>query len=157
MALLRLRKTSLGCNQLTKGRRMIRYSLHCAEGHDFDSWFQSAEAFDTLADAGHLTCAVCGSSDVTKALMAPKVSNAKPSLTKPANEQEAAIEAIRDKVEASATYVGGGFAKEARAMHEGEKPDRAIWGQANATEAKALIDDGISVAPLPFGPRNKAN
>ncbi len=52
---------------------MIRYALHCARSHDFESWFQSADAFDRLSRAGHVACPVCGGSDVTKALMAPSI------------------------------------------------------------------------------------
>ncbi|UWQ16451.1 DUF1178 family protein [Jannaschia sp. M317] len=133
---------------------MIRYSLRCKDGHGFESWFQSADAFDTLSARGLVSCATCGSTEVEKALMAPKV-QAKP-LSAPVTEVERKIAALRAKVEAEATYVGNRFAEEARAIHEtgGDKP---IWGEANATEAKALIEDGIPVAPLPFLPKQKAN
>lgn len=49
---------------------MIRYALRCAEGHDFDSWFANAAAFDDLKARGLLVCAVCGGAGVDKALMA---------------------------------------------------------------------------------------
>ena len=49
------------------------------------------------------------------------------------------------------------FAREARAMHEGRSPERAIHGEARIDEARRLIEDGIPVAPLPFGPKRKAN
>lgn len=52
---------------------MIRYSLKCAQAHQFDSWFQSAEAFDALSARGLLSCAVCGGAEVSKAMMAPRV------------------------------------------------------------------------------------
>jgi hypothetical protein len=52
---------------------MIRYSLKCADGHSFDSWFQSADAYDKLSDAGMVSCAICGGSKVDKAIMAPRV------------------------------------------------------------------------------------
>ena len=54
---------------------MIRYALKCEAGHGFESWFQSAAAFDSLARAGHLSCAVCGSTEVSKSLMAPRVTS----------------------------------------------------------------------------------
>lgn len=138
---------------------MIRYTLRCKDGHAFESWFQSASAFDALSEAGHLTCSVCGGGGIEKALMAPKVAPKQTDrpLAAPATEAETAIAALRKKVEENATYVGGAFAKEARDIHEGTKPGRAIWGQATAPEAKSLIEDGIPVAPLPFGPRDKAN
>jgi hypothetical protein len=53
--------------------------------------------------------------------------------------------------------VGRGFAAEARKIHEGQAPERNIWGEAKPEEAKALIEDGIPVAPLPFIPKNRAN
>ncbi|MGB3555253.1 MAG: DUF1178 family protein [Jannaschia sp.] len=137
---------------------MIRYALRCSDGHAFESWFASADAYDTLAARGMLACAICGASEVEKALMAPKVS-AKASdrpLAAPASEVERKIAALRAKVESEATYVGGRFAEEARAIHD-TGDARAIWGEANAKDARALVEDGIPVAPLPFGPKRGAN
>ncbi|MEM8654800.1 MAG: DUF1178 family protein [Pseudomonadota bacterium] len=140
---------------------MIKYTLKCADGHGFESWFASAEAFDALKDAGHLACAVCGGAAVEKAIMAPRVRTAEaataPELSGPASEVEAALTRIRKEVEDKATYVGGNFASEALAQHLGEQPDRPIWGEANRDEAKRLIEDGVPVAPLPFLPSRKAN
>jgi hypothetical protein len=70
---------------------------------------------------------------------------------------EAALKQMRAEVEKNATYVGSGFAREARDMHLGNVPERPIWGEANAKEAKALIDDGVPVAALPFLPTRKVN
>ncbi|WP_371153283.1 DUF1178 family protein [Jannaschia sp. 2305UL9-9] len=139
---------------------MIRYALRCKEGHGFESWFASADAYDTLSARGMVACAVCGGTDVEKALMAPKVQSetqAPRPLSAPPTEVESKIAALRAKVEAEATYVGPRFAKEARAIAEGDMPDRPIWGEANLAEAKALIEDGIPVAPLPFSNKSKAN
>ncbi|KIC51140.1 DUF1178 family protein [Tateyamaria sp. ANG-S1] len=141
---------------------MIKYALKCADGHGFESWFASADAFDSLKAAGHVSCAVCGTSDVSKAIMAPRVSTtqadvAEQPLSKPASEVEAAMAQMREAVEKNATYVGGNFASEALAQHLGEQPDRPIWGEANREEAKQLIEDGVPVAPLPFVPSRKAN
>lgn len=143
---------------------MIRYTLSCADGHGFESWFQSAEAFDRLLAAGHVACAVCGSEKVTKKLMAPSVRPARkaamqeaPTLSKPANKMEEAFAQMRRQIEANSDYVGLNFAAEARAMHEGEAPERSIYGEAKIEEAKRLIEDGIPVAPLPFLPARKAN
>lgn len=141
---------------------MIHYALRCDEGHDFDSWFQSASAFDTLKEAGHLSCATCGSADVDKAVMAPRVSlpddmaQAKPLRPAPTG-QDQAIADLKSHVEKNADYVGPRFAEEARSMYLGAAPERAIYGEANAVEAKKLIDDGVPVVPLPFRPKRKAN
>ena len=53
---------------------MIRYALKCSQGHDFESWFQSAAAYEKLSDAGMISCSTCGDGSVKKALMAPPVS-----------------------------------------------------------------------------------
>lgn len=70
---------------------------------------------------------------------------------------EAAIAELRRRVEAHSTYVGRDFAAQARAMHDGQSPHRAIHGEAAPEEARALLEDGVPVAALPFGPRSKAN
>lgn len=139
---------------------MIRYALTCANRHDFESWFASAEAFDALAGAGHLSCPDCGSAEVKKALMAPGVSTRKegpPDLRAPATDRERALAELRRKVEENADYVGLNFATEARAIHEGDAPARSIWGEAALEDAKALLEDGVPVAPLPGLPRSKTN
>ncbi len=140
---------------------MIRYDLTCKNGHAFDSWFASASAYDTLERSGQLSCAVCGDTRIHKALMAPSVSEGakQPArrLSEPGNPLEKAMAELRRKVEAGSDYVGDAFAREARAMHEGRSPERAIHGEARIDEARRLIEDGIPVAPLPFGPKRKAN
>jgi hypothetical protein len=141
---------------------MIQYALKCEHGHQFDSWFKSAAAFEALEAAGHLSCAVCGSAGVSKAIMAPRVSTATKepdagALTKPQTEAEQAMVELRKHVEENADYVGRDFASEARSMYLGTSPERAIYGEANGAEAKALIEDGVPVAPLPFVPNRKAN
>ena len=136
---------------------MVRYSLSCADGHGFESWFQSAQAFDDLASRGLLSCAECGSSRVEKALMAPAVATRDTPLATPRSPQEAMLAAMRRHVEENSDYVGPSFATEARKMHLGDAPERAIWGEASPSEAKSLIEDGIPVAPLPFVPKTRAN
>ncbi|AHD10592.1 DUF1178 family protein [Phaeobacter gallaeciensis] len=179
---------------------MIQYALKCAEGHRFDSWFQSAAAFDKLAAAGMVSCAQCGSCQVEKAIMAPRVrpgrkavspvgeaerdqgrsaEATKPpasapatvdapstpatvapgagALSTPSGEIEAAVAELRRRVEKNSDYVGKDFASEARAMHLGDAPERAIHGEAKPEEAKALIEEGVPVLPLPFLPNRKTN
>lgn len=143
---------------------MIRYALRCDQGHEFESWFASAAAYDALRERGHVGCAVCGSSSVEKSLMTPTV--ARPSAEKPVEAARPPapdpalakkIEAFRRHIEANFDYVGLNFATEARAMHLGEAPERAIHGEAKIDEARALIDEGVPMAPLPFLPRNRTN
>lgn len=145
---------------------MIHYSLKCADGHEFQSWFASGAAYETLRKAGHVSCPVCGDTGIDKALMAPRVTAARdrasaasdrPTLSAPQSDVETAVQALKKKVEAESEYVGRGFVSEARAIHDGEAPQRAIWGEAKIAEAKRLHDDGIPVMPLPFVPSRKAN
>lgn len=143
---------------------MIKYILSCDEGHQFESWFKSANAFDVLAKAGHISCAACGSVEVKKALMAPELVtravSAKPQhqmVSGPNDDIEKALKDLRRKVEKNADYVGTDFAAEARAIHLGDKPQRAIYGESKPEEAKALIEDGVPISPLPFMPKRKTN
>ncbi|MGC9419888.1 MAG: DUF1178 family protein [Rhodovulum sp.] len=144
---------------------MIRYALSCAEGHRFESWFQSADAFDSLQAAGMVTCAVCGGTQVEKSLMAPRIGgDATPAedrpdrpLSKPASPAEQALAELKRKIEAESDYVGLRFAHEAREMHAGLAPRRAIHGEAKLDEAKKLIEEGVPIAPLPFTPGRKTN
>lgn len=135
---------------------MIRYALRCEKGHDFDGWFRSSDGFEAMRDAGQVSCATCGSARVDRALMAPAVAE-KRSLREARNPAEAALEALREQVESNSDYVGLSFAEEARAMHEGQRPARAIHGEARPEDARKLIEDGVPVAPLPFLPRRRAN
>jgi hypothetical protein len=134
---------------------MIRFHLKCDQDHEFESWFQSGAAFDKLVASGLVNCTSCGSTKIAKTIMAPAVSTSS-QITAP-KQTEATIAALREKVEAGSDYVGGGFAKEARDMHDGVTPERPIYGEANLQEAKKLVEDGIPVIPLPFVPRKKTN
>ncbi|SIT78804.1 DUF1178 family protein [Pontibaca methylaminivorans] len=142
---------------------MIRYALKCSDGHAFESWFQSAEAYERLARSGRISCAVCGGGSVEKAIMAPRVSTAPAAreierpLSEPANEREKALAELRRRVEENADYVGLSFAAEARAIHEGSAPSRAIYGEARPDDARQLIEDGVEIAPLPFRIHRDAN
>ena len=152
---------------------MIQFTLRCANDHRFDSWFQSSEAFEKLLSAGMVTCAVCGSDKVEKAVMAPRVRASRDAATTPETPQpepapaaplstpqsaaEQALAEMRRQVEENSEYVGMNFAREARDIHDGHSPDRPIYGEAKPDEARKLIEDGVPVAPLPFVPGRKTN
>ncbi|KAF0677013.1 DUF1178 family protein [Profundibacterium mesophilum] len=159
---------------------MIRYTLRCERDHRFESWFQSAQAYDALVEAGKISCPECASIRIGKALMAPPVTSGKPRGALPpavdhgaaqapakgatpedrgasGERRAAAIAELRRLVEANSTDVGKGFAKEARAIHEGRAEARAIHGEAAPSEARALIEEGVPLLPLPFKPRRKMN
>ena len=139
---------------------MIKFALRCTNGHDFESWFASGAAYDSLRAAGQVACPVCDSAQVDKALMAPALASAPaaPAAPPPATDDlPARIAKLREMVEANSEHVGPRFASEARAMYLGEVPNRPIYGEARIDEARALIDDGIPVLPLPFRPKSSTN
>jgi hypothetical protein len=137
---------------------MIRYALRCDRDHGFDSWFGSAEDYDRLRAGGHVQCPDCGSTAVDKALMAPHVAPARPRpLAAPKDPREAALAELRRRVEENSEYVGLEFAAEARRIHTGDAPERAIYGEARLEDARRLLEDGVPVAPLPFLPKARAN
>lgn len=158
---------------------MIRYHLACDQDHGFESWFPSSASYDEQAARGLVTCPICGSSKVHKAVMAPSVARtdrvlpapipsptpAAPPVPAPApvplppeavaliSERERAIrtmlKAVREHVMQNAENVGDRFADEARRMHHGEVEERSIYGQADPVAARELLEEGIEIMPLP--------
>jgi len=140
---------------------MIRYALICEHEHEFEGWFGASADFDDQQARGLLECPICGSKAVRKAIMAPAVAGTKRRSQDepPAQAQAMMMEAmgrIRRHVEENFDDVGDAFAAEARAIHEGRSEDRGIYGQATPGEVRALVEDGVPVAPLPPEPRKKS-
>jgi len=158
---------------------VIRYSLICDHGHEFESWFASSAAYDKQAKRGLIDCPLCGSSKVEKAIMAPRLARkdkstpimaaaeaaAPPPVPVPAeaptpvamiSPQERAFRAklkeLRDHLTANADNVGKKFPEVARKMHYGEIEHRSIYGEASPQDAKELHEEGIEFHPLPVLP-----
>ena len=130
---------------------MIRYTLNCNNGHQFDSWFSDSASFEKLREKGHLECAICSSKKVEKSLMAPVVTpKKKETLLSKQSALEKEIKALKQKIKATATDVGENFSAEARAMHYGEKEEKPIVGKTTVDEAKELAEEGIPVIPFPW-------
>ena len=146
---------------------MIKYNLICTGDHEFEAWFSKMSDFDDQAAKGLIECPYCSSKNVEKAIMAPNVSTGRKKdaiaekQAKAMTMMNKAAAKIREKIENECDYVGEKFADEARAIHYGEKPERAIYGEAKPTEAAQLADEGIGIAPLPDilapKPKNKQN
>lgn len=155
---------------------MIVYDLACTHGHRFEGWFGSSADYEDQHARGLLACPACGVSEVSKAPMAPAVpakgsqrqevlapEPARPmaNMPMPPQVQQALAALAKAQAEAlkNSTWVGGKFAEESRAMHYGEREAAPIHGQATLAEAKALIEEGVPVAPLPFpvAPPDKLN
>lgn len=160
---------------------MIRYSLRCDKGHVFESWFQSSSAYESQVRRKLVNCPRCNSVKVEKAIMAPQIVGKKgrgrapepaaaetaatnlpaeaasadsptPLLMAQERELRAKLKELRDHIVKTADNVGDRFPDQARAMHYGDIDHRPIYGEASPTEAKALIEEGIEVAPLPVLP-----
>ncbi|MFN7102586.1 MAG: DUF1178 family protein [Pseudorhizobium sp.] len=138
---------------------MIRYSLICDNDHAFEGWFSESADFDRQVAAGFLTCPTCNSATVSKSLMAPSVSTARRKDEKRAVAMDMAQKQVMAKlreavtaIKANAEDVGEKFPEEARKIHYGEADARGIIGKASLEEVRALVDEGIEVAPLPVLP-----
>ncbi len=133
---------------------MIRYALVCDLDHEFEGWFGASADFEDQATRGLLSCPYCASQSVKKQIMAPAVSGTRKQTggDVPAHIRAAISEAmgqVRRHVEDNFDYVGNSFASEARRIHEGAAEERGIYGEASPSEVKALVADGVPVAPLP--------
>ncbi|WP_407177519.1 DUF1178 family protein [Bradyrhizobium sp. STM 3562] len=160
---------------------MIRYSLRCEREHNFESWFQSSSAFDSQVKRKLVNCPICGSDKVEKAIMAPRIVSKKgreraapvpvPAASPEAGpaaqtaqtalmmaqerELRAKLKELRDHIVKNADNVGERFPNEARKMHYGEIEHRPIYGEASPDEARALIEEGVEVSPLPVLPEDR--
>jgi hypothetical protein len=158
---------------------MIHYNLRCERGHSFESWFQSSSAYDSQVRRKLVTCPVCGSAKVEKAIMAPQIASKKgrdiaapapepaapvsetatpastPLLLAQERELRAKLKELRDHIVKTADNVGDRFPNEARKMHYGDIEHRPIYGEASPDEARALIEEGVEVSPLPVLPEDR--
>ncbi len=149
--------------------------LQCQHHHSFEGWFASEDDFQSQNTRSLVECPLCGDHQITKMLSAPRLnlSGASQALSPESSQASAQPSSQALAVESSAAAVmpleaqqawlhmvqhvlahtedvGGQFAQEARKMHYGEAPERAIRGQVSKEETSALLDEGISVMPLPM-------
>jgi hypothetical protein len=124
---------------------VIVFDLQCGDGGEtFEAWFRSSSDYEEQCASGMVQCPVCGSSKIGKAPMAPRVPR------KGASEPLARLAALQEKMLQGSRYVGEQFATTARAIHSGEIPPEQVHGQATLSEAKSLVEDGVTIAPLPL-------
>ena len=157
---------------------MIHYNLRCERGHAFESWFQSSAAYESQEKRKLVNCPVCGSAKVERAIMAPRIVSKKrrdkaepvaaapvepaptastptPLLMAQERELRAKLKELRDHIVKNADNVGERFPNEARKMHYGDIEHRPIYGEASPDEARALIEEGVEVSPLPVLPDDR--
>jgi hypothetical protein len=139
---------------------MIKYTLRCSEGHEFEAWFSNSAAYETQVAARQILCPNCGSDRVEKALMAPNVVSGRRRETQPVPgpspspqaEMAAMVRKLREHVAQNSEYVGPRFAEEARKIHHEEAEARGIHGEASEQDVKLLKEEGVEFYPLPSLP-----
>lgn len=134
---------------------MIVYELRCSAEHGFEAWFRNSDAYDHQRAAHQVACPVCGSHDVTKAPMAPRIGKGDRSISDQAPTEKiqmvmSQIAELNRKIAETCDYVGSEFPEEARKIHYGEIEHREIYGEASPDEAAALHEEGISIAAVPW-------
>ena len=138
---------------------MIKYALGCAKGHAFESWFPDSGAYEKQRKRGFVACPECGSTEVDKAIMAPAVVGGERAVAESGpgivvddrrRQTRELMLRMRREIEANTEDVGAKFPQEARAIHLGDAPERAIRGRASLEDARSLVEDGISLLPLPM-------
>ena len=153
---------------------MIVFDLKCDRGHVFEAWFKDSATFERQRKRREVDCAICGSTSIAKAPMAPRLSRGrsvdaaeKPAAATPkayANDPAATragalmkeLAQLRHHIEKNCEYVGPRFPEEARKMHYNETEKRSIYGEADDGEAAALAEEGIEFARVPWLPRRDA-
>jgi len=146
---------------------MIRYTLVCEAGHEFDGWFASGDAYEKQVKLGHVLCAFCGSAKVSKGVMAPNIATGSGSGPDPDSnsgagsdsapsheEAVALVRKFREHVEKTSENVGDRFADEARKIHYKEAEPRGIIGSATQNEARELSEEGVEFHSLPDLPED---
>lgn len=131
---------------------MIVFNLRCAAEHVFEGWFRSQEDYLSQRERNLVACPACGDTCVERLLSAPRLNlsaasdaAATPQIEASAGDKLRQLRAWMMRAE----NVGDRFAEEARRIHYEETPARSIRGQASGREFAELLDEGITVLPLP--------
>ena len=138
---------------------MIVFNLICSKcEYEFEGWFDTSSTFKSQKKRKLINCPNCESSKIEKTLVAPNVGK-KSNSKKTTNKKTIAsnINKIKKIVEENFDYVGDQFTEEAKKIKYGETEDRPIYGEATIEQTKELIDEDISITPLPFQSSKKNN
>ncbi len=73
-----------------------------------------------------------------------------PEISQKMQDMISALAKAQSQMLEKSTWVGSDFARRARDIHYGEAEQELIHGETSEEEAQDLIDEGISVAPLPL-------
>ncbi|NML33131.1 DUF1178 family protein [Paraburkholderia antibiotica] len=126
--------------------------LQCPHGHRFEGWFASTDDFESQQSRKLVECPICGANEVSRLPSAPRLNLSGVAETKApagmAEMQAHVMRALREVLEKTEN-VGDRFAEEARRIHYNEAPARNIRGVTTPEDARALVEEGIEVMPLP--------
>lgn len=129
---------------------MIKFSLQCYNGHEFDSWFLDSESYAKLQEKKLVACPTCGICEVTKAITAPNIlRKSSEAMHDPRLSARETLRELTELIKSQAENVGDQFPEEARRIHNGECDVRSIYGQATLEQAIDLRDEGIEIHVLP--------
>ncbi len=128
---------------------MLVLNLACALDHGFEGWFGSADDFESQRERGLVSCPICANVEIKRMPSAPRLNVRSAIEPVPAADLRAQMMQAVQQIISKTEDVGPRFAEEARRIHHGEAPERAIRGQASAEETRELVDEGIPVLPLP--------
>lgn len=146
---------------------MIAFDLNCGNGHTFEGWFKDNDSFEEQLESGMISCPICDSKVITKALSTFAIMKGKkgdrPESSAPASTavpenvpSPKALMALNrqivDFVEKNFDDVGSDFAKEALKIHCGASAPRNIRGVSTSEEEKILKDEGVDFLKLPTIP-----
>ena len=138
---------------------MIVFNLICSDcNFSFEGWFDNTSTFNSQKRRKLISCPNCENTNIKKALVAPNVgtkSNSK--ILKNKKTIASNIKKIKKIVEENFDYVGEQFTDEAKKIKYGETEDRPIYGEATIEQTKELIEEDISITPLPFQSNKKNN
>ncbi|HPI13461.1 MAG TPA: DUF1178 family protein [Spirochaetota bacterium] len=131
---------------------MISFDLECANEHRFEGVFKDYESFASQMERGLVACPYCESVEIKRLFSGCSI-QARPA-TAPLSERRGPnmfeiLRMIEGYVRENFENVGSDFAETARAIHYGAEEERNIYGQSTREEIDELLEEGISVTPLP--------
>ena len=132
---------------------MIKYSLTCECGKNFESWFSSSREYDLLKKKNFISCIYCHSTNIKKSVMSPNLpSKSNKIINKNKLEKSVRKQLVdfRRYIEKNCKNVGDNFSQEARNIHYDKKTSQGIYGKATPEETAELLEEGIEVTTVPW-------
>ena len=134
---------------------MIKYKVKCHNSHEFESWFSNSNEYEKLKRKKLIECIFCGSQNVEKSIMSPRVINSNSNIKNINNEKEFVkikkdLLKIRKFVEKNFEYVGDKFTRKVRDIYFSNKGNKNIYGTTTQEQREELKEDGIELTTIPW-------